>query len=123
MPTAQPSVRDAWVHLVYERLGANKLDRVACWHRAANWWSLELDRKAPYVLYICDDGRLHVNWAGSADDLVAAYPDLVSSARHVAEPVEHRVPRCVLVLQPDAAAHAKAPAFVDNILARADLFA
>ena len=33
MPTAQPSVRDAWIDLVYEHLRAKGLQQRACWHR------------------------------------------------------------------------------------------
>jgi hypothetical protein len=123
MPTAQPSVRDAWIDLVYERLGATKLDRVACWHRAAGWWSLQLDHEDPYVLYACDDGRLHVNWRGSVADLPTVHAGVVADVLSSTPLADADAHRCVLALQPDAAAHPTAPAFVDSILTREHPFA
>ncbi len=111
------NMQNAWANLARARLALLKPAPDARWHRASQWWSLQLDGAALYALFLCDDGRLHVHWRGTSEELCAAYPSIVARATQVGEGVTF-----IVELQPNAVDHPTAEAFLDAILTHTNGF-
>jgi hypothetical protein len=111
------TIQNAWANLARTRLARMNPAPDARWHRASQWWSLQLDGAALYVLFLCDDGRIHVHWRSTSETLHAEYPSIVARTTQVGEGVTF-----VVELQPNAIEHPSAAAFMDALLTRTNGF-
>lgn len=114
-----PPIINTWVSLAQQHLNEAFPARQARWHRAKHWRSLQLDGSEPYVLFVCDNGQLHINWTGTRDRLLAIHRSLIAAARRA--PPDHPY-RWILDMHDGAATDLDAPAFIDKILTRSGGF-
>lgn len=111
------TIQNAWADLASARLALLNPARDARWHRASQWWSLQLDGAALYALFLCDDDRIHVHWSRTSEELCAAYPSIVARATQVGQSVTF-----IVELHPNAVDHRTAEAFLDAILTHTNGF-